>query len=113
MDELLEIAQFIKDFERSDSIGEMERQRDRAIGYAQRIGELLDQAEHDYTIFYGEKLDELSSSEDETETTRKAKLNMWTADKLLIVKKLRTLKHNLRTITMACMQSIKTKRETP
>lgn len=109
--ELLEIAQFIKDTKPSDVISEMEENLYKSAGYSQRIGELLNVAEHSFSVNKMKNLEKLESMDDETETTRKAKLDSWSAEDKKLVSDLKNLKTNLRTIQMSLMQSIKTRRE--
>lgn len=110
-EELLQIALFIKETKPSDLIGEMEENLFKATGYAQRIGELLNTAEYSYSVNKMKNLEKLESMEEETETTRKAKLDSWSAEDKKLVSDLKNLKTNLRTIQMSLMQSIKTRRE--
>jgi hypothetical protein len=113
MNELEEIVGFIKQSHISDSIREMELSLDLANGYSQRVGELLNLAIWDYEKEYANKLSDLQTMDDETETTRKAKLNGWLADKKKIVSDLKVANNSLRGIRMSIMQAVKTRREEP
>ncbi len=109
--ELLEIATFIQETKPSEFIGAMEESLYKAVGYSQRIGSLLNEAEESYSVNRMKHLEKLETMEEETETTRKAKLDSWCASDKKLVADLKNLKTNLRTIQMSLMQSIKTRRE--
>ena len=79
-DELETIEKFIKETEVSDHIAAMEENIALAVGFTQRVGSLLNDAECDYAKVKMTYLEQLASKEEETETTRKAKLEAWTAD---------------------------------
>jgi hypothetical protein len=108
--ELTEIVDFIKQSHVDDAIPNMEISLDLAIGYQQRVGELLNEAIEDYEKGYMNKLDDLSKLDDETETTRKAKLNGWLAPKKRLVADLKTAHGSLKSIQMTLLQAIKTRR---
>jgi hypothetical protein len=110
-EELIEIADFIKDKTASTTIPEMEKDLELAIGYAYRVGELLNEAEFAYTRKREESLTRLRDMDEETETSRKTKLDSWVADEKRIWQNLRNMKSNLRALQMSLMQRIKTHRE--
>ena len=110
-DELETIEKFIKETEVSDHIAAMEENIALAVGFTQRVGSLLNDAECDYAKVKMTYLEQLASKEEETETTRKAKLEAWTADAKRNISNLKLIKTNLRTIQMMLMQAIKTRRE--
>ena len=97
----------------SDSIAEMEENLEKAIAWSSRVGELLNEAERRYRLGYAEALNRLQSLEEETETTRKAKLEGLTADLRLDWQNLRNLNVILKSIRMSIMQAIRTRREEP
>jgi hypothetical protein len=112
MNELLEIADFIKDQNAAGSIPEMEQDLETAIGYAYRVGELLNDAEFAYTKKRESLLAELRVyADDETETTRKSKLDAGVAEEKRVWQNLRNMKSNLRALQMSLMQRIRTHRE--
>ena len=111
MSEIEQIRSFIDSFDLGDQIPAMEQDLKKAIGYQQRIGELLNAADYNFKVNYAGQLDKLLTMEEETETTRKAKLEAWTALDKRTVDDLKTIKSSLRTIIMSLMQSIKTRRE--
>ena len=111
MTELEEIKEFIQADKALDSIPTMEQELQAAIGYGQRVGEMLNQAEYDYQEAFAVSLEKLSNAEDETETTRKAKLQNWTKDHKKAVQDLKLMKDSLRSVRMALMQATKTRRE--
>jgi hypothetical protein len=113
MHKIDEVQCFIDGFQMSDQIPAMEKDLEKAIGYNQWVGMLLNDAVFDYEKHYAEQLSRLLSLEAETETTRKAKLAAWTAEKKRNVADLKQLKGSLRAIQMALMQAIKTRRTEP
>lgn len=113
MEEITEISKFIRDIAIVDSIPEMEGRLDVAIGYSQRIGELLNEAELNYSVKKAECLNKLRDMEDETETTRKTKLDSWVAEERKLWKDLKNMQTHLRQRIMSLMQAIKTRREEP
>lgn len=110
MTEYDRIRSFIDEQHIVDAIPKMENQLEKTIGYSQRVGELINLAEHDYRLDYAERLSELKDLEEETETTRRAKLEAWTAAKKKTWQDLRTLYATLRSIKMSLAQAIKTRR---
>ena len=115
MTEIEEITEFIdayKDYQ-GDAIPDMECMLRVAIAYGQRIGELLNVAQRAYSIKYAESLNKLRDSEDETETTRKAKLESWCADERFTVGTLKNLYATLKQVRMSLFQSIRNRREEP
>ena len=111
----MEGIQYILDFIRnnkhiSTEVPAMEEDLQYSIAYQQAIGELLNQVVMEYKLFYADKLGDL---QDETETTRKAKLEAWTAEKKRDVDDLKLAKISLRGIQMALLQAIKTRRTEP
>ncbi len=113
MEEIKEIFEFVKDVGIVDSIPEMETNLDRAIGYSQRIGELLNEAERAYSVKKADCLNKLRDMEDETETTRKVKLEAWTADEKKLWKDLKNIQTHLKQRIMSLFQAIRTRREEP
>lgn len=110
---IVEITEFVESFSTPEHIPEMEHMRDKSIGYSQWLGSRINACEADYHKFYAEKLHSLKGMEDETETTREAKLKAWTADKNNNLKDLKLLYAHLKAVRMALMQSIKTRRDEP
>jgi hypothetical protein len=115
MSELEEITQFVDAYKSytGDAIPDMEIMLRVAIGYGQRVGEMLNVAQRVYSLKYAESLNKLRDSEDETETTRKAKLESWCADERFTVGTLKNLYATLKQIRMSLFQSIRNKREEP
>lgn len=113
MNEMVSIAEFIKSTHPSDSIFEMEENLGISIGYAQRIGELVNEAEYNYSVKKSEAMNKLLTIEEETETTRKTKLDAWVASDKKLWQDLKNLQRNLKSIQMSLMQAIKTRREEP
>jgi hypothetical protein len=111
--ELLEIAEFIKKPILSDSIMNLQEGLDKSIGYSQRIGELLNDAEQNYTNKKAQELVRLNQVVGETETTRKTKLESWVSEEKHLWQSLKNIKSNLRSKQMSIMQAIKTRREEP
>jgi hypothetical protein len=110
MNEIEEISDFVHKKAIVDSPAEMETQLDLAIGYSQRIGELLNEAERAYSIKKADSLNKLRDSEDETETTRKAKLDAWVAEDKKLWKDLKNIQTHLKQRIMSLFQAIKTRR---
>jgi hypothetical protein len=113
MTEIETIRNFVLNFKLSDAIPEMEDELETAIGYSQRVGEMISQAEYDYRTAFADALIKLQVMEEETETTRKAKLESWTAEKKMSWQILKNLNTNLKAVKMSLMQAIKTRREEP
>jgi hypothetical protein len=113
MEELKEISEFVRDTSISDSIPEMETQLDMAIGYSQRIGELLNEAERAYSLKKADCLNRLRDMENETEVLRKTKLEAWTADEKKLYKDLKNIQVHLKQRIMSLFQGIRTRREEP
>lgn len=111
MTELEEIRAFIIEPHIDDSIGQMEEQLEKAIGYSQRVGELANAAEHRYEKAHAECIDRLEALTDETETTRKAKLMGWLADHKKELSDLKVMRNSLKQTSMSLMQAIKTRRD--
>ena len=109
--ELLRIASFVKEFAIPGSIPQMEDLLTLSIGYKQRIGEVLNDAELVYAKKKEQCLASLGELEDETETLRKAKLEAWTATEKHQIGTVKNLSSNLKTIQMTLMQAIKTRRD--
>ena len=110
--EIQEISDFVRDTKTVDSISEMENQLSLAIGFSQRIGELLNEAERAYSIKKANCINDLSKLEDEeTETTRKAKLDAWTAEEKKLWKDLKNIQIHLKQRIMSLFQAIRTRRE--
>lgn len=113
MNELDEIRAFIKSPHIDDSIGQMEEQLERAIGYGQRVGEMCNEAEHRYEKAHYDCIEKLEALTDETETTRKAKMMGWLADYKKELSDLKVAKHSLKQVQISLMQAIRTRREEP
>jgi hypothetical protein len=113
MNPIEDITTFVESFSIPDNIQLMEEMISKSIGYSQWLGGRVNAAELDYANYYAECLDKLSRLEDETETTRKARLNSWTADKKRTLQDLKLLFGNLKSIRMALMQGVKTRRSEP
>lgn len=109
--ELQAIAKFISETKPSDQLAEMEESLFNAVGFSQRIGSLLNDAEYNYAVNRETSLIKLQGMEDETETTRKSKMDSWSASDKKLVSDLKNMKTNLRTLQMALMMSIKSRRE--
>lgn len=110
---LKDITTFVESFDIPDNIQLMEEMLSKSIGYSQWLGGIVNACEAEYHKLYAESLDKLSRLDEETETTRRAKLNSWTADKKRDLQDLKLLYGNLKSIRMALMQGIKTRREEP
>jgi methylthioribose-1-phosphate isomerase len=110
-EEIKEIYEFVRDVSSTEAIPAMQLQLDTAIGYGARIGELLNEAERAYSIKKAECLNKLRDMDDETETTRKTKLEAWVADEKKLYKDLRNIQTHLKAREMSLFQSIKTRRE--
>ncbi len=82
-----------------------------AIGYQQRVGELCNDAELIYTRKMEQELAGLREADEETETTRKAKLNSRTAEEKHDVIFMKNLYSNLKSLRMMLHSAIKTRRE--
>jgi hypothetical protein len=93
-----------------ESIPEMEKALEKARVYSYRIGTMVNEAQRKYNISYNFHRNRLLSMEEETETTRKAKLNAATANEKWYLDNLKTLKSHLRMTIMSLMQAIKTRR---
>ena len=62
--EINEISNFVREVKIIDSVPEMEIQLSLAIGYSQRIGELVNEAERGYSLKKADSLIQLQISED-------------------------------------------------
>lgn len=113
MTELEEIRAFIVEPHIDDSIGQMEEQLERAIGFSQRTGELCNIAEWKYERAHAECIEKLETLVDETETTRKAKMVGWLSDAKKELGDLKVMRNSLKQTIMSLMQAIKTRREDP
>lgn len=107
------IREFVETFTISEFIPEMEQGIQKSIAYSQFVGTRQNEIEAVYHIEFEGALDRLSRAEDETETTRRAKLNSWTAPRRRELQDLKLLNGNLRAIRMSLMLCIKTRREEP
>ena len=109
--ELVRYASFIKGYELPATISDMQDDLTKVIGYRQRVGEVL----NDQILRGAKKREEglgfLKSKEDETETSRKAKLNSFCADEEHQKIALQNLVSNLGAIKMLLFSAIKTQRE--
>ena len=109
--ELVTIANFIKNTVVEDSIGSMETNLSLTIGFSQRVGELLSDAEFNLAKKREQCLNDLLSNEDETETQRKAKLDSWVAEEKRTFQNLKMIFSNLKALRFVLMQAIKTRRD--
>lgn len=115
MNEINEVLGFIEMYRitSEDAIPAMEVQLRLAIGYGQRVGELSIEAEKTYRLKFAKCLEDLGQMEEETETTRKAKLEAWTADEKAAAQHLKNIYSTLKQIRMSLFQAIKTRRTEP
>lgn len=111
IDELLTIADFIVKTKPSEHISEMNENLFLAVGFSQRIGTLLNEADYNYSVNREQHLIRLKGMEGETEITRRSKLDSWSASDKKLLSDLKNIKTNLRTLQMSLMQSIKSRRE--
>ena len=111
MNEITTIADFIKKTTVSDSIHEMEENLSLTIGFSQRIGELVNDAEFNYAKKKEQCLNDLGSMEEETEVLRKTKLDSWTAEEKRTFQNLKMIFSNLKALRFVLMQAIKTRRD--
>ena len=74
------IREFVSGWSTSDSVWEMEKQIEKAIGYCQRVGELSNNAEVTYYSALNAAIEKIQDMVDETETSRQAKLKAFTAE---------------------------------
>lgn len=111
--ELKAIADFIKSTGVSDSIHEMEENLSLTIGFSQRVGELVNDAEFAYSKKKEQALDDLGSMEEETEVLRKTKLDSWVAEEKRTWQNLKMMYGNLKALRFVLMQAIKTRRDEP
>ena len=109
--EIITIAKFITVTKPTESIDEMNENLFLAVGFSTRVGTMLSEAVYHYSVNREAHLASLKDMESETETTRRSKLDAWTAGDKKLVDDLKNLKSNLRSLQMALMQSIKTLRE--
>ena len=93
-----------------DAIPEMEHALRLAVGWGQRVGSLCNEAELLHSLKYADCLNKLGVDDDETETTRQAKLRAWTAEEKRIWMDLRVMANTLKSIKMSLMMQIKTRR---
>ena len=110
-DELLKVADFIYKTKPSEHIIEMNEKLYKAVGYSQWVGARMNEAEYNYAVNREQNLAKLADMENETETTRKSKLDSWSAADKKLVQDLKNIKNNLRAIQMSLMQSIRSRRE--
>jgi hypothetical protein len=115
MDEMNEMLAFVEEFRTTatSDIPAMEIQLRLAIGYGQRVGELLIESEKAYRLKFAKCLNDLGMMEEETETTRKAKLEAWTAEDKATMQLFKNLYATLKQIRMSLFQAIRTRREEP
>lgn len=84
-----------------------------AIGWSQRAGELEIEAKKAYLIKREECLAKLSCDESETETTRRTKLDAWTAEAESEWAMWKLIRTELKHLRMLLHTAIKTEREQP
>lgn len=111
MNELITIANFIKNTVVEDSIGSMEVNLSMTIGFSQRVGELVNEAEFNYVKKREQVLSDLLGLEDETESIRKTKLDSWVAEEKKLWQDLKMIYGNLKALRFVLMQAIKTRRD--
>lgn len=109
--DIAEIRNFIVSPHVTDHIRGMEVDQEKATGYAQYVGELVNEAEKDLSLYEMSCIEKLS--EDETETLRKTKLKAWTSEKRQFLTDLKLMYANLKSVRMTLMQAIRTRREEP
>lgn len=109
--ELITIANFIKNTVVEDSIGAMEVNLSMTIGFSQRVGELVNEAEFNYVKKREQVLSDLLGLEDETESIRKTKLDSWVASEKKLWQDLKMIYGNLKALRFVLMQAIRTRRE--
>ena len=109
--ELITIANFIKETVVEDSIGSMEINLSMTIGFSQRVGELVNEAEFNYVKKREQVLSDLLNLNDETETIRKTKLDSWVAEEKKLWQDLKMISGNLKALRFVLMQAIKTRRD--
>lgn len=113
MNELEFIQDYLKTIRLTADIGALEQNLEHVLGYAQRVGELLNEAEQTYTLARGQALKQFLDREDLTETIRKQLLESAVAEQRKNLADLKLLNHTLRGWQMAVLQAIKTRREEP
>ena len=111
--EVVKIAQYVRETAISDTIPALESDLNLSIGFGQRIGELLNEAEHNYFTKRASKLNELRAMEDETETIRKTKLDAWVADDKKLYQDLKNIQTHLKALRMMLFSAIKSRRQEP
>jgi hypothetical protein len=109
--DIAKIRDFIFQPHVSDHIRVMEVDMETATGYAQYIGELVNAAEKDLSLYEMSCLEKLEA--EETETLRKTKLRGWASEKRQVLTDLKLMYANLKSVRMALMQAIRTRREEP
>jgi len=109
--DIAEIRNFIVSPHVTDHIRGMEVDQEKATGYAQYIGELVNEAEKDLSLYEMSCIEKLEESE--TETLRKTKLKAWTSEKRQVLVDLKLMYANLKSVRMTLMQAIKTRRTEP
>ena len=110
-EEIKEISDFVHDVTSAEAIPAMQLQLDSAIGYSQRIGELINEAELAYSVKKADCLNKLRDMDEETETSRKTKLDAWTAEERKLYKDLKNIQTHLKQRIMSLFQAIKTRRD--
>jgi hypothetical protein len=78
-EEVHEIREFILARHTTNQIPEMEEVLERATAYAQRVGEIVNEAEQAYHLKLSEVMGELRNRDEETETSKGAALKARTA----------------------------------
>ena len=109
-EEIKTISDFVHDVVIVDSPSEMETNLNLAIGYSQRIGELLNQAEMVFSVKKADFLNRLGSMDEETEVLRKTKLDAWVAEDKKLCRDLKNIQTHLKQRIMSLFQAIKGRR---
>lgn len=95
----------------TEHIPEMEQNLQHAIGFHQRIGTMVNEAEELYAKACNDAVEAFWHNEELTETVRKVKINAQTASKKREMQDLKLLYRTLDTRIKSLFQAIKTRRE--
>ena len=110
-EEISEIRDFILEKHTIKHMPEMEAAQDEANAYFQRVGEVVNEAEHAYNIKFNQVMEGLRNRDEETESSKGAALKSLTADEKKFLEDMRLLKAGVRNVRMTLAQAIKTRRE--
>ena len=113
MNELEEVRKFVMGVSFAAHLPELEEYLTLAKGYAQRMGELANEAEQVFTVRRGVAIQQIMRDEELTETMRKQLLESAVAGEKKILSDYKLICHTLRMTIMGLMQAIKTRREEP